>query len=381
MRFLGGVLLGLIVFGGGLIALSLSTPVPERTEEVADSGETTVEETTEVEEDPAVALAPEIAPSDAALPAPVPQPSADVNRNVAASLGEPSQPADDGRFSAPEPFETPVSDGQLSGLPPAATLEGPAPIIDVPAVEGPAFELQGPALSINAVPFEASGLPLVAVVLNDAGSSALSVETLLSLSLPLTLGIVPRTEEDIDLAAEAKLAEYEVLAQFPVAASDGSGEGAILAASMSEVELAEQVEAKMAELWMSIGASAGVVSNDGDLDERVITSVITVLERNGFAFVNADPATQDAGRALAEAFTVAYAGQNAEIGADATAEDAYETLNAAATAAQQNGAAIVSGPPSRAMLEGLLRWGLEQGGRSVQLAPLSAVIGRINNGT
>ncbi|MEO0621089.1 MAG: divergent polysaccharide deacetylase family protein [Pseudomonadota bacterium] len=374
MKFLGGVLLGLLILGGAVVYLSISNPIPVREEEEAVAEA----EPAPSDSDPVAAISPEIAPSDTALPAPVPQPSSGVNRTVRSTLEEPTQPAEDGRFSAPEPFETTVSDGQLSGLPPAATLEGPAPIGDVPQVEGPAFELQGPALSINAVPFEARGdLPLVAVVLNDAGSSSLSVETLLSLSMPLTLGIVPRTEEDVDLAAEAKLADYEVLAQFPVATGEDDG-GALLRSTMSDLEVAEQVETNMAKLWMSIGASASVVNDQEALDERIMTGVITVLERNGFAFLNVDPASVDQGRALAEAFTVAYAGQTSSLGADATSDDAYQALNTAAEQAQQSGAVIVSGPPTRAMLEGLLRWGLEQGGRSVQLAPLSAVIGRIN---
>lgn len=376
MRFIGGVLLGLLVCGGAIVALSVTTPIPE-TAAPDDVAEAPAAEPADGET--VAVISPEIAPSDPALPAPVPQPSADVNRTVRSTLEEPTQPAEDGRFSAPEPFETTVTDGQLSGLPPAATLEGPAPIIEMPQVEGPAFELQGPALSINAAPFEPrGGLPLVAVVLNDASSSALSTETLLSLPLPLTLGIVPRGEEDVDLAAEAKLAEYEVIAQFPVAASDEASEGALLRADMSDVEVAERVEAEMARLWMSIGASAGVVSNEAALEERIIKSVITVLERNGFAFLNVDPASVEEGRAVADAFTVAYAGQNVELRADATADDTYQALNAAAEEAQQTGAAIVSGPPTRAMLEGLLRWGLEQSGRTVQLAPLSAVITRMN---
>ncbi|MEM9146151.1 MAG: divergent polysaccharide deacetylase family protein [Pseudomonadota bacterium] len=377
MKFLGGVFLGLLICGGALVALSISSPIPEP--EVAEQAEP-VDETLP-DGEPVAAVSPETAPTDPALPDPVPQPSTDVNRTVRSTLEEPTPPAEDGRFTAPEPFETPVSDGQLSGLPPAATLEGPAPVVEIPQVEGPAFELQGPALSINAVPFEPrSGLPLVAVVLNDAGSSPLSVETLLSLSMPLTLGIVPRSEQDVDLAAEAKLADYEVLAQFPVT-GDAGDDRALLRADMSEVEVAEQVEREMARLWMAIGASAGTLGSDSTVNEGILKSVITVLERNGFAFVNVDPSSADQGQALAEAFTVAYAGQTAELDTTASSNEVYAALEAAALEAQGTGSAIVSGPPTRAMLEGLLRWGLEQGGRTVQLAPLSAVITRINGGS
>ncbi len=368
LRFIGGLILGFLILGGAGAYFSLTAPIPER--EALAEAETPAQEGEQV----AVIPDPEVAPTDPALPEPVPQPSAEVNRSVRGAI-EPSQPAEDGRFAAPEPFETPVTDGQFAGLPPASQLEGPAPVAEIPEVEDPAFELQGPALDLNAVAFEPrGGLPLIAVILDDAGESALSSETLLSLSMPLTLGIAPRSEEDVMLASEAKLANYEVLAQLPI----GTGETALITPEMSDLEVAEQVESLMANLWMSVGA-AGVVADGGPLDERIMRGVITVLERNGFAFVNTDAQSLEAGRAFAQAFSVAYAGQTSRIPADASPADAYAALDAAAAAAaEQGGVAIVSGPATREMLEGLLRWGLEKGGRAAQLAPVSAVIKRMN---
>ncbi len=385
LRFLGGLILGILLVGGGIVALSVTTPIPERRVQLepeptpvtaADSPVAAASgNEQQVSEGELVAtIAPEdTAPTDPTLPDPVPQPSADSVRGTL----EPSQPAEDGRFSAPEPFETTVTDGQLGGLPPAATLEGPGPLAEAPQVEEPAFQLQGPALTLNAAPFEPrEDLPLIAVILNDAGESPLAVETLLSLPMPLTMGIAPRSEADVDLAAEAKLAGYEVLAQFPI--SDGAeNANALLRADMSDVEVAEQVERKMAELWMSIGA-ASLPEGSVGLDERLLRSVVVVLERNGFAFVNPDAASFEAGLNMAQAVGVAYAGQTRDIAADATEEEVYEALERAAADAQSEGQLIVSGPPTRAMLAGVLKWHLERDRRSAQLAPLSAVIRRIN---
>ncbi len=388
LRFLGGLILGILVVGGGIVALSVTTPIPERAVEAEPAPEPEAErglaaagagagaEEQQVSEGDLVAtIAPEdTAPTDPTLPGPVPQPSADTVRGAL----EPNQPAEDGRFSAPEPFETTVTDGQLGGLPPAATLEGPGPVAEAPQVEEPAFQLQGPALTINAAPFEPRGdLPLIAVILNDAGESPLAIETLLSLPMPLTIGIAPRSEADVDLAAEAKLAGYEVLAQFPVGRGAADA-GALLSADMSDVEVAEQVERKMAELWMSVGAAGVPDATGGGLDERLMRSVVVVLERNGFAFVNPDAASYEAGRNVAQAVGVAYAGRTREIPSETTEDEVYAILERAATDAQTEGPLIISGPPTRAMLAGVLKWHLERDRRSAQLAPLSAVIRRIN---
>lgn len=375
LRYLGGLLLGLILVGGAVSVLSLRNPLPDASVSEPSGPVGGGDEIAAVTDgEPVAVISPEVAPSDPAVPAPVPQPSAEVNASLRGSP-EPSQPAEDGRFSVPEPFETPATDDQFSGLPPAATLEGPAPVGEAPAVENPAFALQGPALELNAEAFERRGnLPLIAVILSDAGESELSAETLLSLSMPLTLGIAPRDDAAIELAAEAKLAGYEVLAQLPV----GSAPADLISPEMSDLEVSERVDELMASLYMAVGAT-GLVADGAALDDRIIKGVIPVLERNGFAFVNADAASLEAGRAFAGAFGVAYAGQSQRIPADATAEMAYAALEAAAAEASAGtGAVILSGPASRAMLEGLLRWGLEKGGRSGQLAPVSAVINAVN---
>lgn len=374
LRFIGGMVFGLVVSAAAVAALLLAMPAGEEEQAALEPAAPAAQE-----EQPLAAVSPEIAPSDPALPQPVPQPSASVNRQISGAI-EPSPPPEDGRFSAPEPFETTVSDGQLSGLPPAATLEGPAPVVDVPQVESPAFQLQGPALTLNAARFEAVGnAALIAVVLNDAGASALSAETLLSLPVPLTLGIVPRSQQEIELAARTRLENdhYEVLAQLPIAAAGEAGTDALITPEMSDVEVAERVEDAMATLWMSIGAS-GLTEEGRAIDERIIRGVIAVLERNGFAFVNADAATAESGRAFAQAFSVAYAGQTRPVPADATADEVYALLEAAASEASATGPLIVSGPPTRAMLEGVLKWDIERGRRAAQIAPLSAVIRQIN---
>ncbi|MGF1445940.1 MAG: divergent polysaccharide deacetylase family protein [Pikeienuella sp.] len=370
MRFLGGLILGIGVVGGGLVALSLSNPVTGERRAALDAQ---LAAALSDEPEPVPVIAPEIAPADPAVPGPVPQPSAEIDPSLRAAV-IPGDAPDQAGFSPPPPVETPVSDGQFSGLPPTATLEGPAPINDVPRVEDPLFQLQGPALSLNSASFERRGnAPLMAVILEDAGQSDLSREVLLSLPMPLTLGITPRGEDEVRLASAAKLENYEILVQIPV----GPAPESIISPEMSDVEVADRVEALMAELWMSIGA-ASRVAQGGPLDERIMRSIIPVLERNGFAMINTDPASLEAGRALALAFGVAYSGQTASIAAGTSEEEIYAVFSQVAAAAAQSGGAIVSAPASLATLRALNKWAIENS-RLAQIAPLSAVISELGS--
>ncbi len=363
VRFFGGVALGLLVVAAGVVVWSVSTPVPER--RIAEA-----EPRAPQEREPVAVISPEAAPADTALPGPVPQPSPGLNPGAEAPL--PDQAIEEGGFSPPEPFETPGT-AQRPDLPQTATLEGPAPAVEQPTVENPAFELQEPALTLNSASFERRGdSPIIAVILEDAGASDLSVEALLSLPMPLTLGITPRGEADVKLASEAKLANYEVLTEIPI----GRTPRALISPEMSDLEIAEMVERVMAELWMSVGAS-GVMAEDGPLDERIMKGVITVLERNGFAFVNTDAGSLESGRAFAQAFSVPYAGDTRRVSQGAGEEAIYQMLTAAAEEAQTTGSAIVSGPASLAMLRALSKWSIENA-RVAQIAPLSAVINAMN---
>lgn len=309
--------------------------------------------------DLAVARAPDL-PDTPALP----EPSAD-----SAGLGGavPAAPA--------QPDVSQAASLQPEVEPEIAAVD---PVLQVPNAEGNPILLEGPAVAINAAPFEdSSNLPLIAVVLTDPVSGEVTQETLLSLDMPLTLAIAPDQPGAVELAAEAGLAGYEVLAELPVTAP-GADTAWAIHAGLSDIEVADRTSAIMSSLWMSVGAT-GDVAEGAVIDEKVLRGVIGVLERHGYAMVG-----QGAGdgitAALAGAFGVPYTGRDHSIGPGASSEQIYQILDAAVIAAKKNGTAVVSGPVSLAMLQGLYRWGLEKGGREARLAPISAVIRRQTGG-
>jgi len=361
MRFLGGVVLGVIVCGGALLALSMNAPNPLHPETEQAAAPAPVPAAQAIRPEAATPPAPG---GDSPAPAPaVAAPSRPATQDTPAAVPDGSA----GRDSAlTGDFDS--GDSEVALRTPEAV---PAPGLAVDSPENPGLQLEGPALIVNAATFDHDGQrPLMAVILTGAGESTLTQDTLLSLAMPLTIAVAPLDQEDTRLAADARLAGYEVIAELPVRAEADSD---ALSPSMSDVDIADRVAALLSRTWMSVGAmprpEPGVST-----DERFARAFIAVLERNGFAYVSPPGGDGGAG-AIADAFGVPHVGGNVVLEGEVTADEAYAALARAADIAEQTGNAVLRGPATRPMLEGLLRWGLEKGGRSARIAPLSAVVG------
>jgi len=392
-KFLMGVFYGLCTAAACMIVLSLVLPLPRGGDAPAsiETGAEAVPDT-EPEAGRDVASIAGAGAADDDTPA-VASPGAeesDAPGDAPAALTEGEAGAADAPVAADAPAEpepgaetdalaAPEQDADIAALPDQGAAAPDQPTLRLPSEIGPALELKGPALELNAVDFEAQGdLPLVAVILNNAESSPLAVETLLSLKMPLTIGIAPWDNEAIDLAAEARLAGYEVLAQLPIApANVGSEATRAIHPGLSDVELGDRTEQLMSQLWMAVGASSLTLEGPPE-DERIMRSIIGVLQRHGYAFLDGGDNPNFAAQQIASAFGVPFYGTIDALPADVSAEETYRALDLAAAAAQETGTAIVSGPPTLEMLQGLSRWGLERGGRAAQLAPVSAVVRATN---
>ena len=367
MRFLVGLVFGIAVAAVGLMLWSANAPNPLHPEAERAAAAPAEASGTAGSAAPAPS-----APAQSLAGDPAPQPAPSVS-----APGQP-EPQDTSGPVAPETNLDSAVEGDFSSDDTEVALRQPgAAPQPVPSVsiggtpDNPGLQLEGPALEVNAIPFDASGgTPLVAVVLSGAGDTDLTSETLLSLAMPLTLALAPQGQADTRLAAEAKLAGYEVVAELPVRAEAGSD---ALSLDMSEVDLADRVAALLSRLWMSVGAMPRF--EDGTrADDRFSRAFIAVLERNGFAYVTAFDGPVDEAQAVADAFGVPFVAGDVSLGADVTADGAYAALERAAATARSRGSAVLRGPVSRAMLEGLLRWSLEKSGREARIAPLSAVL-------
>ena len=370
LRFLGGVILGVLVCGALLTAWSSSVPNPLYPDDQRQAAAETAQETPR---------GPEAAPGPVEQ-APSPSAGADAP-SAAPTVAAPDQPqTQDGLADAPARTELRDSavEGDFRSTDSAVALRQPgaapmpAPSISVGGTpQNPGLQLEGPALEVNAVPFESDGTtPLVAVILTGAGRTDLTDETLLSLAVPLTLALAAEDREDTRLAAAAKLAGYEVVAELPVRAEAGTD---ALSLGMSDVDLADRVAALLSRLWMSVGAmprfADGVEGGD-----RFSRAFIAVLERNGFAYVTPVGGEVAGAQSVADAFGVPFVAGDVSVADDVGSDAAYNALDRAAEAARSGGTAVLRGPASRAMLEGILRWSLERSEGEARIAPLSAVV-------
>ncbi|MEM9060161.1 MAG: divergent polysaccharide deacetylase family protein [Pseudomonadota bacterium] len=240
----------------------------------------------------------------------------------------------------------------------------------------PPLDLPGPALDVNSRSFDAPGsAPLLAVVLDDAGNGSIELDKLGLLTMPLTLAIRPEGSASREMAAAARDARHEVLAQLPMARSEVEADADVLRSDLSPDDLLARVQRYVASFPEAIGAT----SPDGALMLRDASAMRTVLEplaEHGFAWIDLRSGAGSSAAQLAEASGVAYAESDRFVGSDATDEQVFTTLENAAFQARQKGTAIVYVTASGAALTAILRWGLVKDRRPVWFAPVSAVLKR-----
>jgi len=343
--FLGGMLRGLVLTIAVLTGLSIAWPVSD-TPRLAGDG-------TGQGDDRSVGrfLRPPDPGADASQ-------GGQIGSDLAVVPGVPGQPP--APTAPPTPSEIPDAN--------------PEQVLEVPGGDGRPIALDGPALALNAAPFEAQpGQPLIAIVLSDPGPQAIEPETLLSLNMPLTVAVGADTARGPELAAEAGLAGYEVLAQIAV----GDGTAGAIRPGMTDLEIADQAQATMSRLWMAVGAT-NTLGPGAVLDERVLRGVLAVLSQNGYAMVGKSAGADVVAAAMAGAMSVPYADRDLSIPADAGADEAYAALDRAAQIAEAAGTAIVFAPGTLPVLQGVQRWGVERSGRQARLAPVSAIVRRLN---
>ena len=241
------------------------------------------------------------------------------------------------------------------------------------APDGP-IELEGPALVVNAADFEAvPEMPLVAVVIDDAGANPMLHDSLFALDMPLTIGVLSGGPGDDVTAESARAAGYEVVAQLPLAAG-GEAQGAALEYNIPAEEAAERTGLLMRRLPMAV-AAARPLATPVPLDGRTLEGVMQALGPLGFAWLEHGVAP-DAPAALPESgLDAIFAVSRFSIPPGTAAAEAHAILDRAAARAAQSGAAVVMAPAEEPVLMALQLWA---GAAKAEMAPLSAVIRRQN---
>lgn len=307
------------------------------------------------------------------LPPPAPPPPP----GQQASAGEDGGPkVIDGIEVSSEPayFGMTRAEGEADATAAAAVGESAAP----PAETGP-VELDGPALVANAEPFEAvPDMPLVAVVLDDVGANPMLHEMLFTLDMPLTVGVLAGGAGDRVIAAAAREAGFEVVAQLPLAGPGEAGGGA-LEYGLPSGEAAERTALLMRRLPMAVAASLPLAA-PAPPDRNMAKGIMAELGPMGFAWLEHGVGRGESPTVRPDGLERIVGVSRLTIPAGANAAEAHAALDRAAAAAAENGAVIVFAAADEAMLLALQLWAGTGEAGIAQLAPLSAAIRRQNGG-
>ena len=301
------------------------------------------------------------------LPPPAPPPPAPEEEQ--ADAGEPrivdgievaSRPAYFGLEESDQPADAAEGDQALGQAEPSAAPDGP-------------IELEGPALVVNAAAFEAApGVPLVAVVIDDAGASPMLHESLFALDMPLTIGVLSGGPGDDVTAEAARAAGFEVVAQLPIAV--GEAEGAALEYNIPAAEAADRAGLLMRRLPMAV-AAARPLATPVPLDGRTLEGVMEELGPLGFAWLEHGVAAGGSAALPESGLDAIFAVSRFTIPAGMAAAEAHGVLDRAAAAAARSGAAVVMAAAEEPVLLALQLWA---DAAEARMAPLSAVIRRQN---
>jgi len=234
-------------------------------------------------------------------------------------------------------------------------------------------ELSGPAMVVNSERFEVDpSTPLVAVVLDETNSVPFMHEALFALGMPVTVGVVAGGGGYHEIAAAARAAGLEVLAELPLA-QPGTASGGALEYGLPEAEAASRTTTLMRRLPGAVAATRPLASA-APPNATVLRGMLTALAPLGFAYV-------DHGVAPGEDSFALDVGPDAIVGVSrfaipngVNAAEAHSVLDRASAAAGRDGAAVVFAAPSEELILALQLWGGEGSANVATSSPLSAVI-------
>lgn len=222
------------------------------------------------------------------------------------------------------------------------------------------------------------GVPLLAIIVDNAASGGIPADALANIGVPVTFGVIPDgSGASLAFADAAIAARHEVLIQIPMEPKGPADPGPeAIYVRMTDAEIAAQTRRLATRLEAAVGAMNQMGSRATE-DRRVMDAVMAEIARAGLAFVDSRTTLRTVAGPAAEAAEVPYLRNTRFVAAESTPQLVIDAIERAARDAQRDGVAIVIGPPSEAMLQGILRWSIEQNGRVARLAPVSAVIRRI----
>ena len=222
-----------------------------------------------------------------------------------------------------------------------------------------------------------TGAPMVAIIIDDLGLNKHRLARTIALPRPLTLAILPYSENIEPWVQKARAAGHELMLHLPMEPGDPAedpGPNALLA-DLDATELARRIE------W-NLGRFEGYVGVNNHMGSRFTASsemmrpLIHRLSEGGLLFVDSLTTNLSVGRELAQAAGVPSAARDIFLDNDIDVVRIRAQLEKVERCAIRKGYCIAIGHPHPETLSVLEAWLPGLAARGFVLVPVSAIVAR-----
>jgi hypothetical protein len=288
---------------------------------------------------------------------------------VAAADGEPWVSA--GEEALPEEiYERPRIEG------PPREENGPQQLAMLPQLPAGVATPELPAWRRHAaVPPDARGRPMIAIVIDDLGIDAKRTARAVALPPPLTLSFLP---DGADLPAQghrARARGHELLVHVGMEAAVGGVDPGshALRTGQTSAELRARLSWNISRLDGYVGVNNHMGSRF-TADYEAMSVVMAEIGRRGLLFLDSRTTAETVAARAALAFGVPFAERNVFLDPVGDTRGVESRLSETERVARRNGFAVAIGHPRDATLEALAVWLATLADRGFAQVPLTAIV-------
>lgn len=207
---------------------------------------------------------------------------------------------------------------------------------------------------VVATPERKSGLPRLAIIIDDIGNDKLAAETLLKLPYPITLSILPDQPHSSEIAEGAYRRGDQVLLHLPMEfeGNTAKAEPVELRAGMP----ASEVHRLLGQMLSNVPHAVGVNNHEGSLataQPQLMAELMSDLRERGLFFIDSRTTPATVAYSAAQRAGVPAASRKVFLDDNETRDAIIRQLDLAARDAAASGSAIAIGHPHPATIAAL----------------------------
>jgi uncharacterized protein len=217
--------------------------------------------------------------------------------------------------------------------------------------------------------------PRLAIILDDVGGDAGSVDAIFALHYPLTLSVLPNHPHSAEIAQEAHRRGYQVMLHLPMeSVANETAEAQELRPGMSDVEVSNELSSMLG----SVPYAAGVNNHQGSRatsDTQLMSELMPLLRSHHLFFIDSRTTAATVAYDAAQAASVPCASRNVPFLDDVQDNSAIRhQLDLAVKDAREKGQAIAIGHPHPATLRALANFLPLAESQGIRLVHASALV-------